>query len=462
MEQSLSYIQTNQSTTIVRNEQWNEKEWLVVPSIMMKEGVHNGSRGMLLHTPEELAKTVYAWENKPVTLYHPETSKGLPVSASSAGVLLKYGLGIVRNASMVENALKAEVWLEREKVELIPTLNAAITNNNPIDVSIGVFSSEILETGEWNGEAYIGKAVNMEPDHLALLPGQQGACSWKDGCGLRLNKEKQSKDENNVIMKRTNPVVKAMLNNAVNFTDRIDQLRTLLQGEDATGTETTNYVYNYLREVWDAFVIYEREVRGEPVMYYQRPYQIGEGGIAEWAGEPVQVERKVSYIQINNDMTETKKPCCPEKVTALINHAQTSFTEADRTWLGEQDSARLDSLVPKPQETPVINIEEARQMVVNSLKTVEDVVELAPQDVKDVLQKGVEQYNTYREGLVTEILEKAEAGVWTKEELVTNSTAMLEKLNKSFKPTGNYAGQAGNSIQTNQAGDVEPMLPAGV
>lgn len=36
-------------------------------------------------------------------------------------------------------------------------------------------------------------ARNLNPDHLALLPGGTGACSWEDGCGVRANERKDLK-----------------------------------------------------------------------------------------------------------------------------------------------------------------------------------------------------------------------------------------------------------------------------
>src|SRR5690606_20175922 len=44
--------------------------------------------------------------------------------------------------------------------------------------------------GELNGKPYTAKQVNLRPDHVALLPGEVGACSIADGCGApRINSQ---------------------------------------------------------------------------------------------------------------------------------------------------------------------------------------------------------------------------------------------------------------------------------
>ena len=50
----------------------NEKPHLVVPVVMMVEGVHNGSQGPLFHSIAELGKFPESWNGIPVVIYHPE------------------------------------------------------------------------------------------------------------------------------------------------------------------------------------------------------------------------------------------------------------------------------------------------------------------------------------------------------------------------------------------------------
>jgi hypothetical protein len=56
-----------------------------------------------------------------------------------------------------------------------------IEREDHIDVSTGYIADE-----QCDGR---GPCIhrNIKPDHLAILPISQGACSWRDGCGVRSN-----------------------------------------------------------------------------------------------------------------------------------------------------------------------------------------------------------------------------------------------------------------------------------
>jgi len=156
---------------------------------MMKEGVHSGSHGPLLHLSDELGRFTGAWNGIPVTIQHPEREGGY-VSANSPDVIEQEKVGVVYNTLMDGGDLKSEVWFDEAKLQQIsPETLRAIINRRPLDVSVGVFTDDEESTGIWNGEEYSAIARNHRPDHLAVLPGAQGACSWADGCGIRLNKK---------------------------------------------------------------------------------------------------------------------------------------------------------------------------------------------------------------------------------------------------------------------------------
>ena len=50
---------------------------------------------------------------------------------------------------------------------------------------MGVFTDEIIEQGTFWGKSYEKTCTYIKPDHVAILAGQTGACSFADGCGLR-------------------------------------------------------------------------------------------------------------------------------------------------------------------------------------------------------------------------------------------------------------------------------------
>mgnify|MGYP000857673313 CR=1 FL=1 len=60
------------SNYAIRTETYEGKPHLVVPVIMMAEGVHCGSHGPILHTIDELGKYAAAWNGIPIPVLHPQ------------------------------------------------------------------------------------------------------------------------------------------------------------------------------------------------------------------------------------------------------------------------------------------------------------------------------------------------------------------------------------------------------
>jgi len=169
----------------IREETLQGRKHLVVPVVMMTEGVHRGSHGPILHLAEELGKFPGAWDGIPVCVNHPSDGDG-HVSANSPGIIDEWVIGRVFNTQMDGKKLRAEAWLDPELLaRMSPEALEAIGKGLPMDVSVGVFTDEDMQVGDWNGERYVAVARNHRPDHLALLPGGTGACSWSDGCGVR-------------------------------------------------------------------------------------------------------------------------------------------------------------------------------------------------------------------------------------------------------------------------------------
>lgn len=185
-----------------RTEYYDDREYLVVPVVMMVEGVHHGSFGPILHRADQLGEYIDIWNNRPVTVEHPRKDDVF-VSANSPEMLAQYEVGRIFNTRFEDEKLKAEAWIDVQKaIAVSPIALTALREGKPIEVSVGVFSDTIVVEGEWHGEVYEAIAENYRPDHLALLPEGQGACSWADGCGIRTNSvetasnKKQNKSSN--------------------------------------------------------------------------------------------------------------------------------------------------------------------------------------------------------------------------------------------------------------------------
>jgi hypothetical protein len=185
---NLSILMFSINNYEIRYETHQNREHIVVPVIMMVDGVHNGSAGALLHTSEEYGRYPGSWDGIPIAIMHPKQD-GDYVSANSPQIIDSQTIGRIYNTTC-NGKLKAECWIDVMKAEkTFPEVLEDIKDGKPIQVSVGVFTDDESTSGTWEGEEYIAIARNHRPDHLALLPGSQGACSFDDGCGIRANEE---------------------------------------------------------------------------------------------------------------------------------------------------------------------------------------------------------------------------------------------------------------------------------
>lgn len=175
-------------TGTTRREILNGREHIVAPVTMIVPGVLNGSAGPLLYSAEENSKRVDAWNGLPLTIYHPVDGK----SARRKEILNSQGVGVVLNTVIENGILKAEAWFDIERLQSIDSrvLNS-LNSGTAIELSTGlkVDLKPAAADSVFNGKSYTHLATNYEPDHLAVLPDQKGACSLQDGCGVLINEE---------------------------------------------------------------------------------------------------------------------------------------------------------------------------------------------------------------------------------------------------------------------------------
>lgn len=168
----------------IRREVHEGVEHLVVPVVMIVEGVLNDA----LVPASEFGRHVESWNGIPVPVLHPQ-ERGEYISANRPDVIDKNTIGRVYNAWVDGRKLKAELWLNTDKANRLGygQLIEALANGEVIEISTGYFSDDEPKAGEYDGVGYNAIHRNIKPDHLALLPGEIGACSVADGCGTRVN-----------------------------------------------------------------------------------------------------------------------------------------------------------------------------------------------------------------------------------------------------------------------------------
>ena len=177
-------ITQKQEATTLRVETHEGRKHLVAPVVAIVEGVMNDA----LVTQAEFGRFVQAWNGIPVPVLHPQKN-GKHVSANSPDVIERT-IGRFYNAKVVDNKLMGEIWLDIEKTnglgygEIVNSMN----RGEMFEVSTGYFSDDEPRSGDFEGQSYGTIHRNIRPDHLAILVGQEGACSIGDGCGVpRIN-----------------------------------------------------------------------------------------------------------------------------------------------------------------------------------------------------------------------------------------------------------------------------------
>ena len=460
---------------------------LVIPVIMMVEGVHNGSHGKLLHLAEDLGKFPGSWNGIPVTVEHPEEGDQY-ISANIPSIIDSQVVGRVYSTRFEDGRLKSEAWINEAKVrEISPLALAYILQGKPLEVSVGVFTEEEITSGTWHDEEYVAIARNHRPDHLALLPGGQGACSWKDGCGVRTNSNKEGGndvDDLLKVMKELNGKGYTTIQlNKESYDQIISTIRTKLDRMD------DDLKIHFLEEVFDDFFVYRIQSRaglgGEDTLY-KRSYNVNTDESVEFTGEPTSVIRKVEYVaQTITSLKRTKggiltmdkktEPCCPEKVQALIQSEHTKFEEDDREWLSSLQEGQIEKLspiipvkaepvVPKKeedeQEKPVqMNKEQAIQMLKEHFADPKDFLSILPEETREQMEYGMDLHQAHRAELIQHITANTE--VYTADDLKDRKTDELKKLAQAIKPKMDFSLLSGSSPKVSVVAQ-EALLPPGV
>lgn len=446
--------------------------YLVVPVVMMVEGVHAGSQGAVYHSIDELGKYPASWNGIPVTIYHPQED-GNYISANSPDVP---NVGKVYNTYVDGDKLKGEVWIAESKIsEQSPLTLAYIRQGKPLDVSVGVFTDNEQTEGEWNGEQYLAIARNHRPDHLALLPGESGACSWDDGCGIRVNSSQTknktnenmnlSKDDEGFMDKLVANVLQnssTLQINSVNYSELIRQIQSAINALDVRSTEQNSaYSYHYAVEIYSDYVIYEKSEQSGTT-YYKQGYSVNDDGTVSLNNDAAKVKREIKYVQINKEVKKMEKStCCLAKIEKLINNAATHFTDADKEWLLSLDESTIDKLVPREVGVNADVTAQAIQTFKNTLQTEDDFLNLMPTGMKEKFNAGLALHTEKRKNLVETIIANSVKDTWVETDLTVMTDSMLEKIAKNTVKA-DYSGNV--SVTTNAATKDEPevMLPYGV
>ena len=483
---SYSLINTNAGYTISVKKHEGEKH-LVVPVVMMVEGVHNGSHGPLFHPATELGKFPEVWNGIPVIVSHPQKN-GVYVSANSPDIVDEQVIGRVYNTRMEDGKLKAEVWINENKaIQVHPEILGYLHEGKPIDVSVGVFTEDELTPGEWNGEQYIGIAKNHRPDHLALLPNEKGACSLEDGCGLGINKK--GGDEESVI---------ETYRLSYKGTESTEWSGVTLQDfgvegrwEDLPREERARIASHFLIGDADAPTFQDLKLpvvnpkTGKLNERALRAVISGRGAMVKGvsAEERKRARRQAYRLLIDEfdadleipEMSALKehtkggkKMGCPNKVEILVQSG--NFAEDDREWLTELADEQLDKLIElnkkatQPKEEAIgVNRESLINELKEQFKDLNVYLEMAPAEVKEQINFGIKLLNDKKQEYIDYIKTNSASDAFTDEELKAMKFCQLEKLAKAIPPKVDYTVMGAQQVNVAaNKNKVKPLPPAGI
>jgi len=492
---------TTNFTGLVRNDRMEEKDYLVAPMIMLLEGVHEGSEGPLYYPAEEIAEIPAVWNHKPVIVYHPQAD-GRLVSACNPDILTNRKVGLIMNTTVGEvevtinkkkkkiTALKAEAWLEVARMNKVDKRIAeAVAKEEVMELSTGLWTDNEKVEGEWNGETYTAIARNYRPDHLALLPDLEGACSIEDGAGfLRLNEKKKTISLDLSVLKNSKAVeclknnsegllhsIQSFVENEISFDDIRRRLQSIIRKQFAEDE------YIWIEDVFDDYFVYEREGN-----LYKQDYNDVDGSIS-LKGLPKMVTKKVSY-EVESVLNQRKDNVMDKSKTvdALIENESTKWTEDDKDTLMGLEEDVLAKMSPventvedkgddKGDDKSTAGSEEnsnsndddnesEEEASVQNMSALEYIDKKVPAELQGTLRNGLRSYNTNKAKLV-ELITANKKSTFTKEQLEAKDLDELKALatlaantddaQKKLEVVNNYSGQM--DPVDNTAEEEEPM-----
>ena len=285
--------------------------------------VDNLVMNRMLYPGDQLAAGVATLEGKPVPAGHPKNAAGQYISALNGEALASAWMGsYARNArheggrTLVDVVVnEAQAKAHPDGIKLVERLDAAISGNNaePIHVSTGLLCEQIQANGESGGKAYDRIATQIRYDHLAVLLHEPGAGTPEQGVGMYLNAAGQAEDVEAVTLstdpedKRSAGLMRWVRRLLGNSGDDLsfDAIQGALQGLLPDGS--------WLREVFDRYAVWsDRDGR-----MWRQDYAVASGGSVAFAGQVVEVTRKVSYEPITNRKEDPVK----DQVLAALNAA---------------------------------------------------------------------------------------------------------------------------------------------
>jgi hypothetical protein len=452
-------ITVNISKPTTRKDTMEGQEYLVVPMVMITEGVHAGSNGPLYYPGEELSRMPVVWNHKPIVVYHPTESDGSATSACDPTIISRRKVGVIMNTTFSEGKLRAEAWINVERLRTVDSrILSSIEKGEPVEVSTGVFTDNEESSGTWGDKSYTHIARFYRPDHLALLPDREGACSVKDGAGLLMNEAPfpvNQAERGLVLTYRAR-----FTGNEKSQMQTWDQLRAAVDAKflptPAQSVPVSPGMYPFVTDIFDTFVIYQLGQK-----FFKQGYEPA-GTDVRLVGEPVEVNKETAYRTLDGvSVTNTRERIMEKKglVDGLISNGTKAWAEADREYLMSLPEERLSAfgtLTTNQATPPAAPVQEPPKP-----KTLDELVANAPQEMREPLTAGLAAYKADRDRTIGTITAN-KANTFTVEQLNEKPMSELKAI-AALAANARPADFSGQGDGAGAAGGEEPLgLPSTV
>lgn len=431
------------------------QEYWVAPTVMMAEGVWNGSQGALFYPEQELKKPIQAWNQKPVTISHPADASGNFISAANPGIIEKRTVGFLLN-TRYDKKQRTESWINKKKADVVePRVAQAICDSKVMEVSTGLFFDTDGKPGVWNSKQYVGTAIDHRPDHLALLPDEIGACSIADGAGL-LQVNSATKQH---------PLARLLVNELSHgkIYSLLDSKLRELRGK---GMDI------YIMDVFADYFVFMQDGK-----MYRMNYSSGSDAVEVNPTVVEVTETRVFSPVANTDSSQGKEKkmiITPERsaaVTKLI--ANSAWAESDREFLSNLDDTKFNQLAANSRSLtpPTVNNEPAPAPAAPSAPapaapatplTLEQFLASAPDHLKPqvaTLSEGQAVMNALRQKTIQTITANS-ANKLTPEQLNRFDTGTLQGIADTLAATQNPAPIT--TAPAANANGLNPYVPVAV
>ena len=402
-----------------QRKKFEDQDYQVVPVIALVEGVHIGSAGAAYYPGDEISKFVEAWNGVPLPVYHPMDSDGDYVSCNSPDTIEKQSVGYFFYAHYENGKLKGELWINIEKAKRIdPVVLEILNSGRLLEVSTSFFSDQDYVNGEWGGEKYEVVIRNIRPDHLALLPGGQGACSVADGCGApRVNQEGGDKM----------PVDEGKIKKLISQLGQLIGLKVQENSNDPDGDDkTTNNTKGGERNMDKVKEMATALIANELTAFKDDDREFLEGLTED---QLKKLEPKVN---------EVKHP--EEKdVTTLIALETSPFEAKDKEMLSGFTECQFNALVekyPEKKEEPKVNADEKPL-------TAQEYIGKAPEAIQEVLTNAMKLQDEQKDTIIKGLLAN-KRNPFTEDQLKAKKIDELQSLAQLAQVDVDYSGNGGS------------------